>query len=271
MWLTTFLLVASGCHKENPAQSVAPSDTKPFDVAEAMMMVYGNYDVKAQTSVASLPKEKSSFPAAAGEEQNTIRMLFNTFQGDAGARRFLLATYAVPTSGQGFDCHACAPTIGMTTFVQNGQKWTIDSLSRAITPSGEWGKPPTDIQLVQIGPSRQALQIIDVSKQNGETTRLLQLLIPWNGTVNLGLERIIADGDLGSCDTKAGFLCYANHRTLTYGRSENPDYYNLEFELSGTDLPISDESRSMRVRKVRGREIFSSRMGNMSESFDRVT
>jgi hypothetical protein len=77
MWLTTFLLVASGCHKENPAQSVEPSDTKPFDVAQAMMMVYGNYDVKAQTSVASLPNEKSSFPAA-GEEQNTIRMLFNT-------------------------------------------------------------------------------------------------------------------------------------------------------------------------------------------------
>jgi hypothetical protein len=54
----------------------------------------------------------------------------------------------------------------------------------------------------------------------------------------------------------AGSLCYANHRTLTYGRSDNPDYYNLEFELSGTDLPISDESRSMRVRKVRGKEIF---------------
>jgi hypothetical protein len=44
-------------------------------------MVYGNCDVKAQTSVASLPKEKSSFPEV-GEEQNTIRMLFNTFQGD---------------------------------------------------------------------------------------------------------------------------------------------------------------------------------------------
>jgi hypothetical protein len=179
-WLTTFLLIASGCHKEKPAQSVEPSDTKPFDVAEAMMMVYGNYDVKAQTSVASLPKEKSSFPAA-GEEQMTIRMLFNTFQGDAGARRFLLATYAVPTSGLSFDCHACAPTIGMATFVEKRQRWTIDSLSRAITPSGEWGKPPTDIQLAQIGPSRQALQIIDVGKQNGETTRLLQLLIPWNG------------------------------------------------------------------------------------------
>ncbi len=220
-----------------------------------MKLVYGNYDVKAQTSVASLPKEKSCFPGA-GEEQMKIRMLFNTLQGDAGTQRFLLVTYAVPASGQSFDCHACAPTIGMATFVQNGQKWAIDSSSRAITSAGEWGRPPTDIQLVQIGPNHQALQIIDVGEQNGETTRLLQLLIAWNGTVNLGLERIIADGDLGSCDTKTGFLCYANYRTLTYIRSDSADYYNLELRLSGTDLPISDEARPMRARKVRGKEIF---------------
>ncbi|PYT47409.1 MAG: hypothetical protein DMG44_18315 [Acidobacteria bacterium] len=98
--LAAVLIFASGCHKQSTELSPEQSETKEaFEIAQAMKMFYGNYDVKKQTSVASLPKEKSSFPAA-GEEQMTVRPLFHAFSGDAGAHNFL----------------PCAPTIGMAVF-----------------------------------------------------------------------------------------------------------------------------------------------------------
>src|SRR6266702_639548 len=116
--LAAVFILPLGCHKQSTELSHGQSETnEAFEIAQAMKMLYGNYDVKKQTSVASLPKEKSSFPAA-GEEQMTIRMLFNAFSGDPGARSFVLVTYAIPTSGQTFDCHVCAPTIGMAIFSQ---------------------------------------------------------------------------------------------------------------------------------------------------------
>jgi hypothetical protein len=248
------LILTAGCHKESTESSGDQSQAnEAIDITHAMKMLYGNYDVKKQTSVASLPKEKSSFPAA-GEEQMTVRMLFHAFSGGADTRSFLLVTYAVPASDESYDCHACAPTIGMAIFSQKGMRWTIDASNRAVTFSGEWGKPPTDIQLVQIGPNRPAVKVIDVGEGNGETTAVLQLLIPWNDTVNLGLERIIADDDKGLCDSNGGLSCYANRRTLTFIEKGNVEYYDLELKLTGTDLPVSDAAASRRARKVHGSE-----------------
>ena len=251
--LATMLVLASGCHKKNtelpPKQSEA---NQAFDIAQAMKMFYGNYDLKTRTSVASLPKEKSSFPSA-GEEQMTVRPLFQSFGGDAGARSFVLVTYAVP-AGDSYDCHACAPTIGMAVYSRKGLKWTIDASNRAVTFAGGWGKPPMDIQLLQIGPNRRAVEVIDSGGGQGETTKVLDLLIPWNGTVNLGLERIISDDDKGMCDPNGGLPCYANHRSVCFIRNDRFEYYVLELELTGTDLPVSEAVPSMPARKVHGIE-----------------
>jgi hypothetical protein len=246
--------MTAGCHEQSTGSSSEQSQTnEAFDIAQAMKMLYGNYDVKKQTSVASLPKEKSSFPAA-GEEQMTVRPLFHAFSGDGSAHSFLLVTYAVPANDQSYGCHACAPTIGMAVYSQKRMKWTIDSSNRTVTFAGEWGRPPTNIQLVQIGTNRQAVKVIHVGQGNGETTAVLQLLIPWNGTVNLGLERIVADDDKGGCDLDGGLPCYANRRTVTFIPNGKVEFYDLELKLSGTDLPVSDAAASRRVRKVNGLE-----------------
>lgn len=255
--LTATLILAAGCHKQGTGSSREESEAnQAFDIAQAMKMFYGNYDVSKQTSVATLPKEKSSFPAA-GEEQMTVRSLFHAFSGDAGAQGFFLVTYAVPAneeSEESHECHACAPTIGMAVFSQKGSKWTIDASNGAITFAGEWGKPPTDIQLVQIGPNRQAVKIIDVGEGGGETTAVVDLLILWNGTVTLGLERIVGDDDKGACDSNGGLPCYANRRTVRFIPNDKIGYYDLELKLSGTDLPASDAAGSRPARKVNGLE-----------------
>ena len=86
--LAAMFVLVSGCRKP----SERPKANNAFDIPQAMTMFYGNYDVTMQTSVASLPKENGSLPAA-GEEQMTIKVLFNGLGGDADAQRFVLVTY----------------------------------------------------------------------------------------------------------------------------------------------------------------------------------
>lgn len=255
-FLAALLVCESGCHKQSPVSSPEQSETNgAFDIAQAMRMFYGNYEVKKQASLAKLPKEKSSLPAA-GEEQMIVRMLFNSFNDDAGAQSLVLLTYAVPSSDETYYCHACAPIIGMAVFSQKGSRWTMDASNRVVTFAGEFGKPPTDIHLVQIGPHRQAVKVIDIGEGNGETTAVLQLLIPWKGTVNLGLERVIADDNKGGCDLEGGLACYANHRTLTFIRKDHDECYELELKLTGTDLLLSNTTPQTKARKVHGLERF---------------
>jgi len=231
--LAALFMLASGCHKENivPPREQLQTDAA-LDLAQAMQMFYGNCDTKSQIIDRAACPVGSNSPAA-DQQQMTVRPLFNAFSVDAGAQGFTLVTYAISP-----DCvsHACAPTIGMAVFSKKGLKWTMDASNRAVTHLGAWGKPPADVKLVEVGPGHRAVEVEDVGGGQGETTKLLQLLIPWNGTVNLGLSRIIADNDLGACGSEGYLPCYENHREVNFIRNDKAGFYNLELELKGTDL-----------------------------------
>jgi len=244
------LIIAPGCRKRNPAiSSLEPSGTnKAFDVAQAMQMLYRNYNLKEQTSAALLPEYKGTSHSDA-EEQMTVKPILSAFIGDAGAQRFVLVTSAVPPN---YGCHACTPTIGMAVFSQEGSKWATDAFNRAATYAGDWGEPPVSIQLVQIGPNRHAVQIISSSSGQGESTAILELLIPWNGTVNRGLWRVVSDGYV-CAEGVDGLPCYENRRTVKFIPNGQAEYYDLELELTGTDLAGGNGS-PFRAQEVRGLE-----------------
>lgn len=239
-----------------------------LDVPWAMRVVYGNFDAEKELSTVSLPREKSSFPAP-GNEQMIARPFFHALGTDSGMRVFVLLTYAVPTDERSFDCHACAPTIGMAVFSRVGPRWALKDCTRAITISGEWGKPPT-AQLERIGPNRLAVSIMDVGEGQGETTNILQLLIPWHGAVDLGLERVIADDDKGDCGPGGGLPCYANGRTVSFVSNDRSDYYGLRLRLRGTDLPVSGLAHARKVSGLEtlkfedGRYVQISRLGDLT-------
>jgi hypothetical protein len=245
------LVLSSGCLTKKTEVSPRESEMSAvFDIAQAMKMFYGNYDVTKQTSVASLPREISN-DSAAYEQQMTIRVLFGAFSGDAGTKSFVLVTYAVPATEGTFDCHGCGPAIGMAVFSRRGLDWTIDASNKAVTNAGGWGKPPTDIQLVPIGPKRIGVMVKDFDSGGGETSETLLILTPWNRSVNLSLRRVIADDDKDECDSGEDLPCYANRRTFTFVPTDKGEYYNLELKLSGTDYA----AMSLRSRRVHGLEI----------------
>lgn len=254
--LVGFLLAASGSHARQKPTSIPKNleTGEALDVAQAMRTFYGNYDVTTQTSITQLPKNTTSLPGP-GEEQMTVRVLFHSFVGERIARNFFLVTYAVPTNDDTYQCHLCAPVIGVSVFIWSGGKWTMDASNRAVTFAGEWGKPPRHVELVQIGSHRSAVKIVDTGKGNGETTAVLDMLVPWNHTIKLGLQRTIADNDKGLCDP-TGLPCYQNHRTISFTPHDDAEYFDIELKLTGTDLPLNNPTPQNRSRKVSGLEIF---------------
>ena len=259
-WFLYFLAVSLTLTTESRQQpsklTVESSPSTSFGPPEAMKMFYGNYDLVREVSITTLPKDITSLPGP-GDEQVTIRMLFSSVIGDSDAHSFVLLTYAVPSRDETYYCHACAPVIGMAIFSKEGLQWKMEASNRAVALAGAFGKPPRDIRLVHIGPRQRAIRILYTDLGNGEKTSVLQLLIPWKGTVGLGFERVIDDDDKGNCGPGSGGLaCYANHRTLAFVHGENVEYYDLDLKLAGTDLPLPDTTPVTRARKVSALEIF---------------
>jgi hypothetical protein len=178
--LTGFLFFSSCLHAGQSSTSLLKNSEAggASDVAQAMRTFYGNYDVRRHTSITQLPNDTTSLPAP-GEEQMTVRVLFHSFVNWPAARSLFLVTYAVPSNDDSYGCHLCAPVIGMSVFSWSQGKWTMEACNRAVTLAGQWGKPPQQVELVQIGPHRTAVKIIDVGKGNGETTAVLDILVPW--------------------------------------------------------------------------------------------
>ena len=259
-WLLYFLAVSLTFTAESRQQlsklAVESSPSIGFGSPEAMKMFYGNYDPVRKVSITTLPKDVTSLPGP-GNEQVTVRTLFSSVIDNSDAPSFVLLTYAVPSRDETYYCHACAPVLGMAVFSKEGRQWKMEASNRAVAFAGAFGKPPGDIQLVHIGPRPQAIRIVYTDLGNGETTSVLQLLIPWKGAVYLGLERVIADDNKGNCGPGSGGLaCSANHRTLAFVHGDNVEYYDLELKLAGTDLPLPDTTPVTRARKVSGLEIF---------------
>lgn len=250
--LAATLILASGCHKQSNELPREQSKPEAFDLAQAMNMFYGNYDARNQTSAARLPQWEGSL--SAGEErekQMTVKPLFSTFSTDANVPSFILVTYANAP-----DCvsHACAPTIGMAIFIQQGAQWTMDASNRAVTYLGEWGNPPS-AELVQVGPNHHAVEISTTVRGQSEVSRVLQILIPWNYTINSALERVISDSDLVGCeDEGVPVPCFKNSREVKFIRDDKVEYYNLEVKFTGTAFTSKDVT-PMRVREVNGLEV----------------
>ena len=245
-------LLAWGCGKPHLATSSSQTyDPAAFGIAQAMRSFYGNYDPVRRTSTISFAK---TVPVRTTGEPMTVRPLFHSFSDDSGSLNFVLVTYAVPKRDEEYYCHACAPTIGMAVFSRKGSDWMMAASNAAVTDAGEFGKPPTDIGLVQAGANRHAVMIDDVGEGNGETTAVLLIMAPWSGNVNLALERIVSDDDAGACEPDGGLPCYGNHRSVRFLREGTADYYELQLSLTGTDLPLSDLRRHSKARPVLGDE-----------------
>jgi hypothetical protein len=207
-----------------------------FDTGDAMASLFGNFDSKTGASQANISQATADRLKDQNFESGAeifVRPLRVIEAKEDGRQKFILLTYSVPKVTWNFDCHACRPYIGEAVFVRDGQRWNVESSGDMITEAGGFGHPPHGFRVVQLGPRRIGLEMINGDGGQGETTILNALFVPWNGKVNEALHFFAHDDDLGGC---VEIPCYSNHRTISFVSGANGDYFDIFLALSGTDM-----------------------------------
>jgi hypothetical protein len=131
---------------------------------QAIHAIYGDYDAATKTSAWSCPQSIGSHPEDClwGNnelERVSVQVIFSTQIEEGDVFRTYVVTSAIPfqLAGDKYDCHACAPEIGIGIFLFKDGDWHVESKNSAALAYGAWGEPNDDISVVKIGRSLYAL------------------------------------------------------------------------------------------------------------------
>lgn len=211
----------------------APPQVPPgFDLAFAMNALYGNYDVTAgaSTSVATVKGEDYiNFPPGEKITVKPFFVLISTVTGEA-----FLATYSVPATGE-FDCHACAPIVGLAVFEKSGASWKVAASEKPDIIFGQYGNPPT-AQLFQFGQRHSGIQLSDTDGGQGVVDTQVMLMVSWNGGFSPAWSGLVSSDDSMYCGPQATSPCYGYKVDLKFEKGANPEYDDLIATTTGTDL-----------------------------------
>lgn len=229
--------------------SHVPSD---FSVPDAMRLIYGNLDSSTQMSVSAVPGESPRNSSFDRVDKIDVRPFFIQSAKDSGIRKIFFLSYAVPDSDPlGFDCHGCAPLIGMTVLVKVDNAWRIESSNKGVVFSGQWGHP-SDARILRIGRGRVGIELKTYSQGGGYYSTEVSILIPWKGEIRKALNAETEDDDRGECGD--GYNpCYRNRRVIHFVKGADPDYYDIVMTRSGTALTEDRPAALKRVDEVERR------------------
>jgi hypothetical protein len=101
---------------------------------------------------------------------------------DGTDKVYLVASAKPATSPENYDCHACAPAIGVAVFVAQEGNWALQSANPAVGFYGGWGSPPF-VDLVKIGPDKRGVLLFDEDNHGGFASSYKILLVPFGRTV----------------------------------------------------------------------------------------
>ncbi len=246
---------------QQPNRIVSASDRPvpaDFSIASAMLSLYGNVgpvtqNPTGQNSLWTVASDSASDPDGNFVPGTTVMVkpFFTATAVDGGVEKVFLLTYAIlrktnpKTAKVMFGCHACAPLIGMATFVRGEGGWKRESLGRDVTLYGQFGGPP-DAKLVQIGQNRMGVELSMIYGGQDEFTDTVSLLVPWAGKVTRAFFATTSDRFDG-CETGSSVPCYSYSRKLEFVPGENPDYFDILLILSGTEVTDSEPIRKIPV------------------------
>jgi hypothetical protein len=228
-----FALVAPSARPQTPpAPLIIPTG---FDLAFAMNALYGNYDTADGTSTSTAPVTGLEYTNFQAGQKVSVKPFFAA--ADTTTGEVFLATFAVPAEGE-FDCHACAPLVGLAVFEKSGAAWKVEASEKPDIIFGQYGNP-AKAQLFQVGPSHSGIELSDTDGGQGVADSHVMFLVPWKGGFSQAYAGIVASNNSDYCGAQADSPCYAYMSNLKFVKGENPDYYDLTIETSGTNLPSS--------------------------------
>src|ERR1700728_4603989 len=158
---------------------------------EALQAIYRGYDPVTKTADGTSWHEKD-----AGVERLRVEVILSVQVNTlAGGPRTYVVTSAVPQrpATEKYDCHACAPDIGVGVFLYAGGAWSAESSSPSVASLGAWGGPP-DADLVRIGPNLYGIRLTASDMHQGDATTFSELLAA-NGKSVAVIWKIMDDVD----------------------------------------------------------------------------
>jgi hypothetical protein len=240
-----------------PGAVAALHAQQPMSRDEALKQVYSQYDAGKETAQWVCTKGQEHEPIHEGwlcqKEYATVSVsvLLMAEVQEEGKEKVYLVSSAKPANFPGnYECHACAPVIGVGVFLWQDQHWTLQSANSAVGLYGEWGSPP-QIELVQIGPYKYGLLLSIDSMGQGYASSTKILLASQDKSVSEIWRIEDEQDDEGAYDPTDKFAVHLLYRSSAAIRfyatnQENgslANYYDIEVISRGTSSKDNVHSR----------------------------
>ena len=211
----------------------------PISYADAMKQLYNRYDAQSKTAQWVCPEEQTKADSSACRKENTtisVSVLLTTQVKEDGIDKTYFVTSSKPAKAPGeFDCHACAPEIGVIVFAWNKHRWGVESSNDAIGEFGEWGEPP-EVNFVAAGPGKHGIVLSLSGEGQGYSSTAKILLVAFEKTVKVVWKIMDENDDAGAyapTDKSAMHILYRATAAFRFdgcpgGRAERCDYYDIE-------------------------------------------
>ena len=177
------LCAASSLRAQAPLSRRPQAPLSRFD---ALRQLYRNYDPEKNTAQWDCPKEQNSEGPHTGwlcwAEYSPVSVEVLLMAEVGEDETYLVASAKPAHAPAGYDCHACAPAIGVAVFAAREGKWTLQSANPAVGFYGGWGAPP-DINLVNVGLGKRGLLLSTEGIAQGFAWSSKVLLMPVGTTV----------------------------------------------------------------------------------------
>jgi hypothetical protein len=219
--------------------------------AQALEAIYRGYDPVTQTADATSWHEKDS-----GVDRLRVDVILSVQVNTvAGGPRTYVVTSAVPQpSATGkYDCHACAPDIGVGIFLYANGSWIAESSSPSVGSLGAWGAPP-DADLVRIGPSLYGVRLTAGDMHQGDATTFSELLAASGKSVSVIWKIMEHEDNSGDYDStgQSGSSDRIDFRSTYRFIPSAPasDHYQIEVVSRGWGYGLDDSFGSQNWNAV---------------------
>ena len=158
-------------------------------------------------------------------------LLFTTYQENAQDKAILIAA-SIPS--EGWDCHACSPTIGGAVFIKTSVGWQMTFAQLDITSFGSFGSAPAG-QLVQIGAERYGAMFETTYMGQGYATNTLYLIAEVNRQLQVAFNVVTQQGNMAACGPGLE-ECWSWVSQVEFVSDGQPEFFPLRITSSGTRL-----------------------------------
>jgi hypothetical protein len=210
---------------------------------EALKQLYRDYDPATKTAhwistKGQQQEQHEGWPCSEEYAKVSVTVELSTQVVEHGTEKTYLVASAIPSGdSHDFECHSCAPAIGVAVFAWREMRWELESARAAVGWFGEWGGAATS-QLVAIGPALHGVILWSGFSGQGYHESVKYLLAPLGSSVDEVWKLYDEQDDSGAFDPndKSGqHRLYYAEVAFKFVYVGDGDYYDILAMSRGTD------------------------------------